>query len=450
MKKKRTDSSFGIHFDFHAERGDSVAHIFKPDLTAKLLDIVKPDFVQCDTKGHPGLSSYPTIVGTRADSIKEDILKTWRILTNERDIALYGHHSGLYDIAAAQEHPEWAIVDENNIVSHEYISPFSDYCDKRLIPQLKELALNYKLDGAWVDGECWAAYVDYSENAQKKYKEKHGKSAPHRGDDGYEEYRNFCRQGFLDYVRHYTEEIHKIAPDFLITSNWIFSAYMPTAKNVSVDFLSGDYSSSNSVSSARYNGRCLETRKMTWDLLSWGQNAVPCSWQTHNRNMKPSGIYYDDNIYESQSHTGCFIKNYGKGCIMSFCFDFSDTYENNRTASLEDFLKSRISDIGFEPIVRIKNNSFVDVILRKKGDNLLVNLINFSGNHALQNVRTYREIPPLVDIDLEIICDSTPNSVFLEPEHRKLCGKYSNGILSLNIDRVDIHSTIIINGGLKK
>lgn len=291
MQKKRKDMFFGIHFDFHALEGETVARIYRPDLICNLLDRVRPDFVQCDTKGHAGLSSYPTNIGSRAFEIKEDMLKIWRSLTRERNIALFAHHSGLYDMTAAKLHPDWAIVNEDGTVSNEYLSPFSPYVDKLLIPQLLELAVNYDLDGAWIDGECWGLKIDYSHWAADKYKLKYKKDPPRRGDPDYEKYRQFCRQGFLDYVSHYINEVKKIKPEFEITSNWIFSAYMPCKNTVAADFLSGDYDTSNAVASARFNGRCLSARNMAWDLMSWGQNAIPCCWQTRNRTTKEAVQY---------------------------------------------------------------------------------------------------------------------------------------------------------------
>ncbi|MBQ7901897.1 MAG: beta-galactosidase trimerization domain-containing protein [Clostridia bacterium] len=284
--KKRKDSFFGIHFDFHAKPGQVVGEIYRPEYAAELLDRVKPDFVQCDTKGHYGLSSYPTKIGYQADEIHHDVLAMWRRLTAERDIALYGHHSGLYDIKAAQMHPDWAIKDADGKVSDRYMSPFGPYADQLLIPQLTELAVDYELNGAWIDGECWGAMVDYSDNAVNAYKAKYGKQPPMPGDGDYENYREFCRQGFRDYVKKYVTAIKAVKPDFEITSNWIYSAYMPEAVTTEVDFLSGDYDPVNSVESARHQSRCLAARNMTWDLMAWGQNARPITFATDDRCTK--------------------------------------------------------------------------------------------------------------------------------------------------------------------
>ena len=271
--RKREDSYFGIHFDFHATESDIVGIIYKPEIVAEALDRIKPDFVQCDTKGHDGISSYPTKIGNRG-KIKHDVLKMWRKLTKERDIALYAHHSGLYDKKIIEQHPDWAVCDENGTKNDNFISVFSPYVDEILIPQLIELVNIYELDGAWIDGDCWCLKVDYSYYAVAKWREMKECEPPKSSDEGYEEYREFCRQGFKNYVLKYVTAIKARFPEFRITSNWMYSAYMPEAVTEPIDFLSGDYESQKSVASGRINGRVLAARKLPWELMAWGQNLV--------------------------------------------------------------------------------------------------------------------------------------------------------------------------------
>jgi len=61
---RRSESFLGVHFDFHAR--DDCTEIGKnvtPEMVERIIDLVQPDFLQCDGKGHPGLASYPTKVG---------------------------------------------------------------------------------------------------------------------------------------------------------------------------------------------------------------------------------------------------------------------------------------------------------------------------------------------------------------------------------------------------
>jgi len=79
------------------------------------------------------------------------------------------------------------------------------------LPQLKELCDEYGVDGVWIDGECWATTHDYGPEATKAFIEKTGTAViPYNpGDAGFFEFSEFCRDGFRNYLRHYTEEMHR-------------------------------------------------------------------------------------------------------------------------------------------------------------------------------------------------------------------------------------------------
>ncbi len=219
LQMRRKDCFFGLHFDFHANKHSAaIGSEWKDEILEELLVTVKPDYVQCDTKGHAGYSSYPTKVGTPAPLIHTDILRQWRRITKKHHVLLYGHHSGLWDTVASEKHPEWAAVDHEGNKTDK-MSVFGGYADGLLIPQLVELAVDYELDGAWVDGECWAAQIDYSDAARDAYRKATGKEAPLPDDEEFEKYKDFCRQGFFDYVQHYIAEVKKVAPHFELTRN---------------------------------------------------------------------------------------------------------------------------------------------------------------------------------------------------------------------------------------
>ena len=82
-----------------------------PALLDAMLRKVRPDYVQCDCKGHPGISSYPTRVGTPAPGFVRDPLRIWRDATARRGVGLYMHYSGVFDTAALKGHPDWALLE---------------------------------------------------------------------------------------------------------------------------------------------------------------------------------------------------------------------------------------------------------------------------------------------------------------------------------------------------
>jgi hypothetical protein len=269
---RRAESFLGIHFDFHA--GPDCTEIGKNttrEMIENVINQVHPDYIQIDCKGHPGLSSYPTEVGNPAPGFVGDPLRLWRQVTAEHGVALYMHYSGVWDAEAVRRHPDWAVVDGSGKASDRITSRFGPYADELLIPQLRELAGDYGVDGAWIDGDCWASVPDYGEPAVQAFRQATGiENVPHQPDDPHWfEFLQFHREAFRRYVRHYIAAVKETHPDFQLCSNWAFTDHMPEAVSAPVDFLSGDYSPEDSVNSARLSGRYLVHQGKPWDLMAW-------------------------------------------------------------------------------------------------------------------------------------------------------------------------------------
>ncbi|MBZ5859309.1 beta-galactosidase [Flavihumibacter profundi] len=270
--KTRSDSFFGIHFDFHATQNNTeIGKTFTPGMIDSFLTIVKPDFVQVDCKGHPGYSSYPTKVGNKAGGFTKDILQIWRDVTARHNVALYVHYSGILDYKAVADHPDWARRLPDGSADKERNAYLGGYSDQLLIPQLKEIA-DYGVNGAWVDGECWATQPDYSPALVEKFSKETGITAiPNSASDpDYGLFVEFNRKVFRSYLRKYIDAIHAYNPAFQITSNWAYSSMMPEPVDVNVDYLSGDVAGQNGVYNAAFQARCMALQGKPWDLMSWG------------------------------------------------------------------------------------------------------------------------------------------------------------------------------------
>jgi hypothetical protein len=269
---RRADSFLGIHFDFHA--GPDCTEIGKNttrEMIENVINQVHPDYIQIDCKGHPGLSSYPTKVGNPAPGFVGDPLRLWRQVTAEHGVALYMHYSGVWDSEAIRRHPDWGVVNADGKTNGNATSRFGPYADKLLIPQLRELASDYGVDGAWIDGDCWASVPDYSEPARQAFRQATGvQDVPRQpGDPHWFEFLQFHREAFRQYLRHYLTEVKRTNPDFQLCSNWAFTDHMPEPVSAPVDFLSGDYAPDDSVNSARLSGRYLVHQGKPWDLMAW-------------------------------------------------------------------------------------------------------------------------------------------------------------------------------------
>ena len=250
---------FGLHFDFHAGNTNEIGGNTSAEDIAWYIEQAHPDFVQCDCKGHPGNSCYPTKIGKAADKLVGDNLKVWVDTIHSFGLPAYVHYSGVMDQEYVKAHPESAAVNEDGSMDTSCVSVFSSYVDDLMIPQLKELIDEYGIDGVWVDGDNWAVRRDYSVLAK-----------PYLAENmTYAEHNAVMREGFMKFVRRYVDELHDYAPQFRIGSNWLYTSQVPEAPEIGVDFISGDFDPANSAHRIRFETRCIAHQGKPWDLMSW-------------------------------------------------------------------------------------------------------------------------------------------------------------------------------------
>jgi hypothetical protein len=270
---RRADSFFGLHFDLHPSGNDTVlGRDVTEAMVEKLVTAARPDYLQYDSKGHAGWLGWPSKVGPSSPGIINDSLAIYRKVTARHGVALYIHFSGVWDTQAITRHPGWARLDAKGKPDGRNTSTFSPYVDELMIPQLREAATLYDLDGAWVDGECWSVQPDFSPAAIAAFKQASGRSDVPQGpnDAHWLDFLEFNRRRFRDYVKHYVDALHQSHPKFQIASNWLYSTMVPDQPSLPVDFLSGDYLGNAAISRARVEARFLAQSDRPWDLMAWG------------------------------------------------------------------------------------------------------------------------------------------------------------------------------------
>ncbi len=328
-KLRRADCFFGVHFDLHASEDiTNAGETLTPEMVDTFLTKVRPDFIQIDCKGHPGISSYPTKAGNHVKGFQKDPLRLWRDVTEKNKVGLYMHYSGVWDGKVATDHPDWAMTKASGEKSTQKMSFYSPYLDQILIPQLKELSGEYHVDGAWIDGDCWAVETDYSDKAIQAWKQKTGfKEVPRKKEDpNYQQYLEFTRSLFREYMRKYIDAIHQFDPKFQITSNWSYSSLMPEKVENNVDFLSGDVTPQNGVFRSAFEARCMAPQGKPWDLMAWG-----FSWN-------------GDKMPMSNKSTIQLKQEAAEIIAMGGGVQFY--YQQNRDLSLKPWLAGTLSELG--------------------------------------------------------------------------------------------------------
>ncbi len=326
----RSQGFFGVHFDLHPGPGDkALGADVNEEMVRKFLTRVRPDFVQYDCKGHVGYLGYPNSqVGPSAPNIVNDSLAIWRKETREQGVALVIHFSGLFDMAAIAAHPDWAVVNADGQPDKNATSVFGPYVDQVMIPQLKEAGTKYDLDGAWVDGECWAAKLDYSPAALAAWKKETGfdQAPKKRGEPNWFEWKQFHRKHFEQYVSHWVDAVHAACPKMQLASNWLYTTFVPKPVTVKVDYLSGDYDPLNSVDRGRVEARYLASTGSPWDLLAWG---FVLGHAGMGHNCKPA--------VHLQQEAGVVLMQGG---------GFSIYYQPTRSGHVADFVTETAGQVG--------------------------------------------------------------------------------------------------------
>jgi hypothetical protein len=328
---RRSDAFLGFHFDFHASRWDTVGGSIRPGMLDSFLLATRPDYVQVDSKGHPGVVSYPSKYGTQVAFFKKDALRMWREATLRQGVPLFVHYSGVWDDAALAVHPNWAIMNAKGEKSTSKTAFWSAYLDSLMIPQLRELAEVYKIDGVWVDGDCWAVEADYSPQGIAAFQQATGiKTVPKSAEDpDFLPFIEFQRSQFKKHVQRYVDAVHQTHPNFQITSNWAYSSMMPEPITLKLDFLSGDLSPNNSVYSAAFQARCLALQGKPWDLMAWSFSR---SWD-----KAKEGVHTDKSLVQLQQEAAEVIAMGG---------GYQSYWTQNEDASIRPYTFQRMGELA--------------------------------------------------------------------------------------------------------
>lgn len=264
---------FGIHYDLHANAGDTeLGRELTAEHLGERLRRVRPDWIQADCKGHPGYTSWPTAVGSTSPGVVNDALRIHRDVTRELGIKLGMHYSGVWDSRAIELHPDWARRDQAGQPDPNMTCRLSGYDAELMIPQMLEIVEKYDVDGFWVDGENWASKPCWCDRCRTEFTRRTGVTEIPQtaGDAHWDAWLAFHRDLFVEHVTRYADAIHARKPTCLVCSNWMYTVRQPDPISAPVDYLSGDYDWAWGANRAAVEGRLLDGRGKSWDLMAWG------------------------------------------------------------------------------------------------------------------------------------------------------------------------------------
>lgn len=277
---------FGLHYDLHANEKDTVLGTrCGEDELVPMLEIMNPDFVQTDCKGHAGYTSWFSKVDHASvpPGLTHDALMQWRQATRKLGLPLHCHYSGIWDKAAGTKHPDWCVVGADGQLSGapfgqnagaptgEKMCPRSAYLDELMIPQMLELIDRYEVNGFWIDGDLWSVEPCYCPKCRAAWTDHTGLAHPpsKEEDADWPRWWNFTRESFYTYVKRYCDAVHAHKPGVLVCSNWLQTFKNPGEPIVPTDWISGDNAWVWGLDGSRCEARFLSTRGKPWDIMLW-------------------------------------------------------------------------------------------------------------------------------------------------------------------------------------
>ncbi len=276
---------FGFHHDLHADLTDTVLGTRCEDL-ANMLRLAGVEFVQTDSKGHPGYTTWESLTpdASIAPGLVQDALAQWRAATRMLGLPLHAHYSGIWDQAAGAKHPDWCLLTaDGSPATAPYtipgwptnatalMCPRSPYADELMIPQMLEMIDRYEIDGFWVDGDIWAMQPCYCPRCRQAYTAETGEIDPpvNTDDPRWAYWWNFTKRSLEKYLTKYCDAVHAHKPGVLVCSNWLQTLHNPGEPVVPTDWISADNTPVWGLDGSRCQARFVSTRGKPWDIMLW-------------------------------------------------------------------------------------------------------------------------------------------------------------------------------------
>ena len=117
-------------------------------------------------------------------------------------------------------------------------------------------------------------------------------------------------------------------------------------------------------------------------------------------------------------------------------------YANSRCMICRDILSQLIADLGVRPLIKADLPSFVETTLRRKGDNLVLHILNYIIERKCRRLDTIEETVPLYDRRVALRLDNKPSRLVLAPESKDLAFEWDGEYASFSLEKIEGYEII--------
>ncbi len=236
------------HPDFHLPDAVKVGGGFDVEKYLAALKRGQVDVVYFFAKCHYGNSYYYTKVGRRHPGLRTDLMRSISKACRQAGIKFIVYFSGGIDTYAGKQHPDWRaqvklneppapVASDANLYLN--VCLFGPYTDEWLIPQMREAAREYEMDGMMTD--TMSSFICCCPHCRAGFTRDTGLDFP--ADEGAPAWREFARwrYGQKDvFARKICRAVQAERPGLPVGLNWMYSIRDPVLPPPEIGYLLAD------------------------------------------------------------------------------------------------------------------------------------------------------------------------------------------------------------------
>lgn len=135
----------------------------------------------------------------------------------------------------------------------------------------------------------------------------------------------------------------------------------------------------------------------------------------------------------------------GQGSVVAVHGPIFRDYFRGHYPPLRRWIAGLLARLEIPWLVQVDGPPWLELILRRKNDRLLVNLIHRGAGEMLSPNRVMvEELPPVRDVTLRIRTGQPPAAVRVEPSGQTPQYDFADGILTVHVPQVAVHEVVVI------
>jgi hypothetical protein len=135
----------------------------------------------------------------------------------------------------------------------------------------------------------------------------------------------------------------------------------------------------------------------------------------------------------------------GDGAIIAIHGPIFRNYAQGHYPELRRFLSTLFEQLPIAWLVTAEGPRTLELIVRRKENKLLINLLNRGAQEMLSPTRVIvDELPPIRDLTLRVRRAAAPQAVTLAPTDCAISWEYADGLLQVTVPTVAVHNVVVI------